>query len=290
MSRRLPAGSSAPAPVPHRLLALVAVFAMAACRHAPAPATTAAHPSPQAWLLGEVHDNAAGHSARAALLHRRLADGWRPAIAMEQFDTGQQAALDAAMQACADAECVVARVAPGTSGWTWANYTPVIAMALERHLPLLAANLSRADASRVVKEGFPAVLPPGLIARYGLDALPAPLLAAQEAEVRDSHCGMLPETLVEPMARAQIARDVVMAETLRTHADDGVVLLAGNGHVRTDIGVPYWLRRAGLAPLAEGFLEAGDGETGDDAPYDRIHTMPAAPREDPCAGFKPPGG
>jgi uncharacterized iron-regulated protein len=262
---------------------------LAACTHAtPAPASATAPPplAPRVLLLGEVHDSAAGHAARAALLRRELEAGWRPAIAMEQFDTAQQPALDAAMRECADAACVVARTAPAKAGWTWAYYEPVIALALEFRLPLLAANLSRADASKVVKDGFGAALPPGLVARYALDALPADVLAAQEAEVRGSHCGMLPETLVAPMAKAQIARDVVMAETLRTHAADGVVLVAGNGHVRGDIAVPYWLRREGLAPRAVGFLEPG----ADAAPFDRVERIPATQRPDPCAGFKPPGG
>jgi uncharacterized iron-regulated protein len=266
-------------------LACLLSLALAACGHT-TPASAPPAVTPRVLLLGEVHDSAAGHAARAALLRRELEAGWRPAIAMEQFDTAQQPALDAAMRDCADAACVVARAAPAKAGWTWAYNEPVIALALEFRLPLLAANQSRADASKVVKDGFGAALPPGLVARYALDALPAGVLAAQEAEVRGSHCGMLPETLVAPMAKAQIARDVVMAETLRTHAADGVVLVAGNGHVRGDIAVPYWLRREGLAPRAVGFLEPG----ADAAPFDRVERIPATQRPDPCAGFKPPGG
>ena len=262
---------------PTRVLPMLAL--LAACQHASVQA-----PAPQVLLLGEVHDNAAGHAARADLLRERIEAGWRPAIAMEQFDTGQQAALDAAMRECADADCVVARAAPTKSSWTWEYYTPVVALALEYRLPLLAANLSRADASKVVKDGFGAALPADLIARYRLDALPADVLAAQESEVRDSHCGMLPEPMVAPMAKAQVARDVVMAETLRAHAASGVVLVAGNGHVRRDIGVPYWLLRDGLAPHAIGFLEPAS----DPAGFDAHRRIPAAQRADPCAGFKPP--
>lgn len=262
-----------------RTLSLAFALALAGCQHAPPPAAT-----PRVLLLGEVHDNAAGHAARAALLRERVEAGWRPAIAMEQFDTGQQAALDAAMAGCADAACVVERVAPGKTGWTWEYYRPLIELALEYRLPLLAANLSRADASRVVKDGFAAALPAGLVARYRLDALPADLAATQATEVRDSHCGMLPESMVAPMAKAQIARDVVMAETLRAHAATGVVLVAGNGHVRSDIGVPFWLSRDGLAPHAVGFLEPAS----DAAAFDEARRIPAADRPDPCAQFKPP--
>ncbi len=266
---------------PIRLTLLAFALTLAGCQHA----TPAENPVPsQVLLLGEVHDNMAGHAARAAMLRKRVEDGWRPAIAMEQFDTSQQAALDAAMRDCADAECVVAKVVTAKSSWTWPYYTPVIALAMEYKLPLRAANLSRGDASKIVKGGFAAGLSPDLIARYQLDALPASLLTAQETEVRDSHCGALPESMVSPMAKAQVARDVVMAETMRTHATNGVVLIAGNGHVRNDIAVPFWLRRDGLAPRAVGFLEP----TTDAAAFDDVERIPASERPDPCPGFKPP--
>ena len=264
-----------------RLAPLALALALAGCQHA-APTTAAA--SSQVLLLGEVHDNMAGHAARAVILRKRVEAGWRPVIAMEQFDTGQQAALDAAVRDCPDAQCVIAKVAPAKSGWTWPYYAPVIALAMDYKLPLRAANLSRADASKIVKGGFADALPADLIARYHLDALPASLLAAQETEVRDSHCGALPETMVSPMAKAQIARDVVMAETMRTHAATGVVLIAGNGHVRKDIAVPFWLRRDGLAPHAVGFLEPAS----DAAAFDAVERIPATERPDPCAGFKAP--
>jgi uncharacterized iron-regulated protein len=266
---------------PLLLTSLVLALALAGCRHATLADTPA---SSQVLLLGEVHDNMAGHAARVDLLRARIEAGWRPVIAMEQFDSGQQAALDAAMRDCVDAGCVVAKVAPAKSGWTWPYYTPVIALAMQYKLPLRAANLSRADASKIVKGGFAAALPPELIARYQLDALPASLLAAQETEVRDSHCGALPEAMVAPMAKAQIARDVVMAETMRTHAATGVVLIAGNGHVRNDIAVPFWLRRDGLTPRAVGFLEPAS----DASAFDEAHRIPVTERPDPCAGYKAP--
>ena len=260
------------------LLLVILAGATAGCMHA-IPAFT-----PRVLLLGEVHDSAAGHAKRAAWLADDVAAGWRPVIAMEQFDTDQQAALDAAMRDCADADCVVARVVPARTGWTWDHYKPLITLALQYGLPIRAANLSRSEASKVIKGGFAAALSPDLIARYGLDALPASLLAAQETEVRDSHCGALPEAMVSPMAKAQIARDVVMADTMRMHATTGVVLIAGNGHVRKDIAVPFWLRRDGLAPRAVGFLEP----TSDAAAFDDVERIPATERPDPCAGFKAP--
>lgn len=265
-------------PRPLALLALPCL--LAACMH---PASRPHEPArAQVLLLGEVHDNPAGHAQRADMLRGFVENGWRPAIAMEQFDTDQQAALDAAMDSCADAGCVVEELATGKSGWEWGHYKPVIDLAIRYDLPLVAANLSRSDASKIVKQGFAAALPAATIQRYALDSLPAELLAAQQKEVDDGHCGMLPEQMLAPMAKAQIARDVVMAEAMRAHAGRGVVLIAGNGHVRNDIGVPYWLRRDGMEPRAVAFLEP----SGDTAPYDAAQRIPATDRPDPCAQFR----
>lgn len=235
-------------------------------------------------LLGETHDNAEGHRQRLALLRERVDAGWRPAIAMEQFDREQQPALDRAMRECSDADCVVRGASPGKTGWTWAYYTPVIALAMEFKLPLLAANLSRADAGKVIKGGLGSALDAPTRARYRLDAgLPPALLAAQIEAVRVGHCGKLPEAMLQPMASAQIARDIWMARTVADHAANGVVLIAGNGHVRRDIAVPYWLHQDGHRQTRSvGFVE----DAGDSAAYDAIQPIPPATRPDPCATLR----
>ncbi len=262
-----------------RLLPVLLALLLPACAHHAhddGPASVAV------LLLGEQHDNGEGHRLRAEALRTRLEAGWRPAIAMEQFDREQQPALDAAMRECGDADCVIARVVPAKSSWHWPFYKPVIALAMRYKLPLLAANLSRADAGKVIQDGMASALDAGTIRRYGLDKpLPVAVLSAQVAEVRSGHCGMLPEEMLEPMARAQIARDVTMAETLRTHAANGAVLIAGNGHVRRDIAVPYWLHRQGLSTLSVGYVEqiAAPGE------FDEAHRIAAVERADPCAAL-----
>ena len=139
----------------------------------------------------------------------------------------------------------------------------------------------------MVKGGFEAALPEALRKEHGLEQpLPEALLSAQVEAVREGHCGMLPESLLEPMARAQIARDVVMADVMLdalAATDDKVFLLAGNGHVERGIAVPWWLHRAGVPSLAIGYLEqdtpAGPGQ------FDTIHRVPPAERPDPCAAF-----
>jgi len=277
-----------------RWLALTAALAGCAVVAPPPIAQEARLRGDTIALLGEIHDNADAHRLRLAMLRRALAAGWRPAIAMEQFDLQRQADIDRARrEAPRDAQHVIDLAAPSGSGWDWALYRPVIALALEYELPLLAANLSGADTGKIVRGGYADVFDAGRLAALGLDQPVAPdWQAAQEREIDAGHCGLLPAAMWPAMARAQFARDAVMADLLRQHADRGVVLIAGDGHVRRDIGVP---RRLGIADeqrvLAIGFLEADESPALADA-YDAVVRVPPAPRTDPCTALKerrPPG-
>lgn len=248
-------------------------------------------------LLGEVHDNPDGHALRREALAQALTAGWRPIIAMEQFDQENQALLDQAMSVCTDASCVVAKAAPQSKGWDWNAYKPVIALALQHHLRIVAANLSRPRALLVMRGGLDAVFDAQTLGKLSLaSGPPQSLLLAQEKEVEQGHCGKLPVSLHEGMATAQIARDATMAVVMRDAAQSAkgspVVLLAGNGHVRKDIGVPYWLAAAAgaeHAPDKQRVLAVGFNESaGSSALFDLSVRIPPAERPDPCAAFIAP--
>jgi uncharacterized iron-regulated protein len=256
-----------------RPLALAAVAALAAC------STTAPQP-PLALrlpvvLLGEVHDNAAQHALRAQAFAALLATGARPVLAMEQFDRDKQPLIDRlqAQQPPPDAQALIS--AAGGGGWQWVHYRPFVQLALDHGLPIVAANVGRDEARRVMREG---------LAATGFRAeVPAELLARQAAGIEASHCGMLDAATAGRMALAQVARDQFMAQVLQQHAQRGVVLLAGNGHVRVDIGVPHWLPPAVRARSeAIGVLEQGDALTA----YDHRIFTAVQPRPDPCDKFK----
>lgn len=240
---------------------------------------------PTLALLGEVHDNEIQHRLRSAVFARALAAGWRPALLMEQFDLDRQADLDRARsQRAHDAAHLVA--AAGGRGWHWPYYEPVIALALQHALPLVAANVPRAWASRLVRDDYHQVLGAERVRAWGLDRPPdPPWQAAQERAIDAGHCGMLPARLWPGMARGQFARDAAMAYLLRTHGARGAVLWAGDGHVRRDLGVPRWLEREGTTSLAVGFIERGTPAPAAGV-YDAVVWTKAAARPDPCAAFR----
>jgi uncharacterized iron-regulated protein len=113
----------------------------------------------------------------------------------------------------------------------------------------------------------------------------------------ESHCGQLPDDQIPAMARIQQARDQAMADSLEQVAtgQGGLrVLLAGNYHVRRDVGVPAYLSDD-IDVVTVAFLEVeGDSMTPADylpptsgalPVWDYIWFTPATEEEDYCAGF-----
>ncbi|MDP1647525.1 MAG: ChaN family lipoprotein [Rubrivivax sp.] len=256
-----------------RAIACALVALLAACAHAPAQTLRLERP---VVLLGEVHDNAAQHALRLQAFEAWLAGGARPALVMEQFDRQRQGVIDRlrAQMPPPDADALIA--AAGASDWQWHFYRPFVALALQHGLPIVAANVSRDEARRVMREGLQAT---GFNA-----AVPPEVLQALAQDIEDSHCGILDTATARRMALAQVARDQAMAAAVEQHAQRGVLLLAGNGHVRTDVGVPRWLGPATRARSeAIGLLESDHPGHGR---YDKVLLTATQERPDPCAAMR----
>ncbi len=248
-------------------------------------------------LLGEIHDNAGHHRMRRDLLAALVRDDRRPAVALEQFDREYQAALDRARsEHPRDPERVKTATHFNAKGWNWSFYEPMVRLALDYDLPLLAANLSRADAYRVSTEGAATVLGTATADVLKLDSpLPDAARVKLEKVIEDGHCGKAPRNILPGIVAAQRTRDAIMAQTLSRHAATGAVLIAGNGHVRRDFGVPYYLAQYadGNNTVVVGFIEvratqlAPTDYYNSEAPeYDVIVFTPRTPRPDPCKDIR----
>jgi uncharacterized iron-regulated protein len=115
--------------------------------------------------------------------------------------------------------------------------------------------------------------------------LPGPALKAQQQLIRIGHCDLLPESQITPMTRIQIARDRAMAQTIEDVALPGkvVVLLAGNGHVNRQLGVPQHLPATLHVKAVQ--LRAGDA-TDQDSAFDSTWPTPPLAEKDYCAGLR----
>ncbi|QSI78597.1 ChaN family lipoprotein [Niveibacterium microcysteis] len=254
----------------------------------PDPATLAHAIAPYPLvLLGEVHDNPQVHQLRLDALRLRIAAGWRPALVMEHFDRERQADIDRARsEHPRDVDHLIEQA--GDKRWPWPMLKPLLVLALDHDLPIIAANVSRADAGRAMREGLGAALPAEVLAAAGLPQRARPVLedelvAGQQRSIDAGHCGQTPPDMLPGLVQAQVARDLFMAAQLRAQASRGAVLLAGNGHVRRDIGVPLW-----LADLPGVFAVSLGEDDSDAAKFDLNFTLPAVERDDPCAALAKP--
>lgn len=243
-------------------------------------------------LLGEVHDNPRHHASRARLL--AALGGPVPVVAEHLPRTAAPMLVpgvsgDALRQAL-EAAGFDAR------GWEWPVHEPLFAALAKAGDPLRGGNLENEITRRVAREG-PGALPPDLRALIEAAPLSASARAALEQDLESGHCGRLPSSMLPAMVWAQRGRDASMAlamgaELMGWRAMGGrgpVVLLAGNGHVRRDYGVPQLLARLvpGARMLSVGFVEENEGVPAARGVYDLVWATAAAKRKDPCAKLGP---
>jgi len=236
-------------------------------------------------LLGETHDNGVQQALRLSALGQLVATGAHPALAFEQFDRERQADIDRARRERPHDAAYLIERAGADPGWNWNYYRPFVELALQYDLPIVAANLPRNDAMRVAVDGWSALFDAKVRDQLKLDSLPADLHRKQLQAVRTGHCNLLPPEQVEPLARAQVARDIVMARAIRPYLQTGVVLLAGNGHVRRDIGVPRWIDDDWRKDaISIGLLERDQARTPfpPSEEFDAYVMTDPAQRTDPC--------
>ena len=228
-----------------------------------------AQPAAEIVILGEVHDNPDAHLGQAEYM-RAL----KPKAVVFEMMTAAEAER-------ADADRSVIEQAWTASGWNdFEIYAPIFdALGSAR---IIGAAAPREEVRAVYTEGA-ASLFGAEASRFGLDEpLPADQQARRETGQFDAHCEAMPRDAMAGMVAVQRYRDAVFAraalEALDTHGAP-VAVIAGNGHARTDWGIPAMIALAApdVRTHAIGFVE---GET--NMPFDETRIVPAAERDDPC--------
>lgn len=234
-------------------------------------------------LLGEMHDNPLHHQHRGELL--AMLKPWTPAVVAEHLERGKDFVNSSPLQADLELAGFDAK------GWRWPLHEPLFSAVRENDLPLAGGNITREVARNAVRQG-PTALPADLntlISQYPLEAT---VQATLDDDLLRSHCGQLPGTMLEGLRLAQRARDAAMFDSLQKSPNRPAILLAGNGHVRLDYGVPSFLRQfhPESAFISIGFIESDDTETlaftDYRNQYDYLWVVGKTEREDPCLTFK----
>lgn len=209
-------------------------------------------------LLGEVHDSADIHRRQIALL--KALSSQPMVLALEQLDLENWDALVSkqASNAGVDAHALAEAGGFDEEGWGWEHYGPLFELAVENEWLVRPLNLSRQKAMAIAmaEEDWPEALP--LEQQEVLNSR-APELALPEAKQDDlldtligAHCQDMERGLARRIARAQVARDILMADAIvrmrEAFPRRRVVAIMGNQHARLDRGVGYWLEQMDASP------------------------------------------
>ena len=245
-------------------------------------------------ILGEYHDNPQAHIWQAKLVEELDAARGVGGLAFEMFGVDREAAANAHR-----AEGKPVLELEGVLGWeNWPDfemYAPIFSAAPDAHLT--GGAVPRGDLMRLAMS--PEQSP--LAERFKLaEPLADEEQAKREAGQAAAHCFALPDDILPGMVTAQRLRDASFADALlRAHDEAGdklAVLITGNGHARTDWGVPRDVATAspeletlsyGIVEVSEQQLQKTYAEVFDEAPpYDFVVVLEAFDRGDPCDAFK----
>ena len=231
-------------------------------------------------LLGELHDNSHHHQVRASLIPQFATD--KTTIVAEHLPTGRRVTSTGASLIDLEAAGF------NRNGWGWPLHQPLFESVLGRGYALVGGNLPAGFSKELMAVGQSA-MPLPMARSYEQAVLPAPARGRLEQDLIDGHCGKLPERYLDPMKLIQRATDISMAMALLTHRPS--VLVAGNGHVRRDYGVPQILSalEPGLKISSVGFYESGTDRAelikSLAGRYDFVWLTDDTQRTDPCADF-----
>lgn len=233
-------------------------------------------------LLGEVHDEPLHHLRRAELIKALSAQ--HPLVVAEQLEAGKQVHYSAHL-----AEDL-AQAGFDTKVWDWDVYAPLFSTLATEQIPLVGGNLPLDTVRQIAKQGevaLPNVLAANIQSAPLTDAAQATLAADLDA----GHCGHLPKALLPNFIVAQRARDASMLNSMQQARRTPVILLAGNGHVRKDYGLPTLLSSGEASAVSVGFLQLNtltpEVIQAYQAQYDYVWLTGAVVAEDACAAFKP---
>jgi uncharacterized iron-regulated protein len=234
-------------------------------------------------LLGELHDSPLHHQARAQLI--QFLNCPNCAIVSEHLPSGQQLMLSGTLLESLESAGFDAKA------WSWPLHEPLFKAIQTQHLTIIGGNIPSKLSSDVFKRGEEAI-PASLMNDLNLSSLSEVSKNRLDQDLKDGHCGQLPDKYLPSMRLIQRIKDASFAQLLKDHVPS--IFIAGNGHVRKDYGVPQILAvtAPNLKILSVGFIEQDDWTPESQAVlperYDVVWVSQNTERSDPCKDFSAP--
>jgi len=231
-------------------------------------------------LLGELHDNPHHHHARAQLINL-LHEAPRTVVAEHLSAASSVTFADSTLRSLESAGF-------NAQAWGWPLHAPLFNALRANGSPVIGGNLPKGFSREIFKNRQHAFSEQALRI-YQQATLTNTARETLDQDLINGHCGQLPEQYLEPMRMVQRATDISLATELIKNKP--ALLIAGNGHVRKDYGVPQVLaaRDPALKITSVGFYEQ-HGDTLEQLQslsekYDFVWFTEPAQRENPCENF-----
>lgn len=227
-------------------------------------------PAPSVILFGEQHDAPEHQELVRINVERLISANQLSALALEMVEEGLSTE---GIDAHSDETTVRNTLKWNEAGWPWQRYGPLVMQAVRTGVPVVGANLPRAEMHAVMQdETWDQKVPQAI------------LVHTQDSMVTD-HCGLLPASQAPAMARIQIARNDRMALTVNRlrQKDKTVFLLAGSEHVKKDRGIPIMMTTEASAHVQVVWMQATMNEIKEPLLADVVWQTPPIPFKDYCA-------
>ncbi|MGF1481302.1 MAG: ChaN family lipoprotein [Cyanophyceae cyanobacterium] len=196
--------------------------------------------------LGETHNSVEDHEAQYHIIAALYEQNNQLAIALEMFQRPYQFALDQYLAGeISEGELRTKTEYDQRWGFEWEYYAPILRFAQAHRLPLLALNTPTEVTRKVARQGLASLsaserrtIPP--LSEIRTDNAEYRRLL-QDVYAQHSH-GEQTERSFENFFAAQVLWDETMAETVaqfwQANPSYQVVVLAGQGHIIYDYGIP----------------------------------------------------
>jgi uncharacterized iron-regulated protein len=206
----------------------------------------------QVVYLGEKHDSASDHADQLGIikyLHQRSS---QMAIGLEMFQKPYQNIIDQYLAGqISEAELVQKTEYQKRWGWPWENYAPLLRLAKEKHIPVIALNTPIEVLRKVAKGGLESLQP----ADYQYIP-PIAEIDKSNLAYRDIIFASYQEHKAQALATskefdrfytAQLLWDETMAATAaqfrQKHPKTQLLVIAGQGHILYGHGIPSRVAR-----------------------------------------------
>ena len=229
-------------------------------------------------LIGEKHDNTDHHQLEAWLLKALREPNQSQRVLLEMLVPSQQTAVDAVQKRWTNwpRDESLEEALQWQKGWPWQAYQPVVEQALNNGYQLYAANIERSHISELYKAPQPLT---------GTASTDPAVQTQLQQYIRQSHCGLLPESQEVPMIGIQQHRDRSMAQAIADQPTPAI-LVAGAYHARKDVGVPLHLSDLQQPKPAVLILSEVNGKAVTAAQADYVWYTPAETDKDYCAEMR----